>query len=109
MPRATTSKEGAILAYFRTSPLATAQVLLGLAKDEVRERERRSATAKERATPPAKEAHTLPAPPRPPLRAKAKASKPAPAKKKSHKKKPNSQPPDAREDDFTMRDADLKH
>jgi hypothetical protein len=107
MPRATTSKEGAILAYFRTSPLATAQVLLGLAKDEVRERERRSATAKERATPPAKEAHILPAK----VKAKPAAPKAKPvAKKKSHKKKPNSQPaPDAQEDDFTMRDADLKH
>lgn len=39
MPRATLSKEGSILAYFRTAPLEVATLILNLAKDVVRERE----------------------------------------------------------------------
>lgn len=70
MPRAQQSKEGAILAFFQSAPLEVATLVMNLAKDALRERQRRSVEAKARAHASATQA---PAP-----KAKAKA---APAKK----------------------------
>lgn len=66
MPRATKSSESQILNYFRTTPLAVAALVLGLAKDAVRERQAVSEEAKARA-----------------LKAQRSA-----AQKKAHKEKP---------------------
>jgi hypothetical protein len=50
MPRAEQSKAGSILAFFRTTALETAELVLGLAQDEVRGRKQKSAQAKARFT-----------------------------------------------------------
>lgn len=49
MPRVTQSQATAIVNYFRSVPLETAELVLDLAKDAVRERQHRSSAAKQRA------------------------------------------------------------
>lgn len=85
MPRAVQSKEGAIIAFFRTQPIEVAQVVHRLAGEELKLRLQRSTEAKARAKQAA---------PRPDAAALA-LSRPAPAtapKKKAKKKKAAKRP-----------------
>lgn len=52
MPRATTSKTGGILSFFRTADLDIAALVLDLCKDEVSARRQKSAAARARAQAP---------------------------------------------------------
>ena len=49
MPRSAVSPAGKVLAFFNSTDLPMAGLVLGLAQDAVRERERRSSDAKARA------------------------------------------------------------
>lgn len=92
MPRSAQSKEAAILKYFKTAVLPTAQVMLGLAKDVVLERVQRSEGAKDRGKAPRQ---VVVAP-----------STVAPKKKQRAKKKKARGV--AQEDDFSVGDKDLE-
>lgn len=87
MPRAQLSKAGNIVAFFRTAPLETAELVLGLCRDEVSGRKSKSADAKARA---AKGAETPAGATTAAAAAPAKKAKGAKKKAKSHKKKPTT-------------------
>lgn len=85
MPRPQISTAGRIVEFFKTSPLETADLVLGLCKDEVSTRQQKSRDAKARAAAPASVAG-----PAAVATKKAKGAKKVKAavKKSHHKKKP---------------------
>lgn len=74
MPRAQQSPAGRIVEFFRTSPLETAELVLGLCRDAVSARRQKSTKAKARATKPAESTSTA-TPAAAPRKAKAKPAK----------------------------------
>lgn len=83
MPRSETSAAGRVVAFFRSTELPIAELVLGMCQDAVRERKQKSEKARARATAVPASLGTLAVPP---TAGKVKAKK---AKaKKSHKKKP---------------------
>jgi len=87
MPRAETSSAGRIISFFRTAPLESADLILGLCKDAVTERKQKSALAKARAAGPVATATPAAAAP-----AAGKVKGTRKRAKKSHKKKPAAPP-----------------
>lgn len=98
MPRAHESRETQILNWFKTAPLAVANLIFGLVRDEMRQRtlahdvERRARESAQRTAAPA---HAAPAPTRP-AAPKPPAPKPAQGKKKAAKPAGKPKPPQAK-------------
>lgn len=92
MPKNQISPAGRIVEFFKTTPLETADLVLGLCKDEVNTRKQKSRDAKARAAAPAGETATGASAAAAPAK-KAKASKKAKGPKKSHHKKKHPAPP----------------
>lgn len=95
MPRVQMSRAGTIVEFFRTAPLETADLILGLCQDAVRGRKTKSSEAKARAR-----GTGVPSPDAPPIAAapakvkKRKKSKKMPAAPSAGESQPGEQPPD---------------